>query len=468
MENRTRPNGPTPTISCVCPDGTLVELIYDPDKAETALAVRAPDGQVSIEQSLDLPTGERLVPYSAENNLIASGCVRLPSGVGEFSEVGDLIEAIHAFLRRYVALSPVFEEIAAYYVLLSWVHDAFNELPYLRFRGEYGTGKTRALLAVGSLCYRPFFASGASTVSPIFHILDASGWTLILDEADFRFSDATVELTKILNNGNAKGMPVLRTMTNRHRELNPQAFRVYGPKLVAMRESFADRALESRFLTENTGRPMPVHVPIHTPDSLTLEATELRNRLLAWRFHARFRVGPDVNRLIDGVEPRINQTALALLSLIDDADVRRRIEAELASIDAALKQERSASQETKMLAALVGAFAAATSPSVSIAEVARRFNAEGAEGLELSLSNKWVGWFVRTRLRIATTKSNGVYVIQQSQRERIEALARRFGVEPATATTGDTVPQGPPLNGQPSASSSAAGNTTMTPATTGS
>ena len=29
----------------------------------------------------------------------------------------------------------------------------------------------------------------ASTVSPIFHILDAFGGTLVLDEADFRFSD---------------------------------------------------------------------------------------------------------------------------------------------------------------------------------------------------------------------------------------------------------------------------------------
>ena len=65
------------------------------------------------------------------------------------------------------------------------------------FRGDYGTGKTRALLAIGSLCYKPFFASGASTVSPIFHVLDAFGGTLVLDEADLRFSDATADLTKI-------------------------------------------------------------------------------------------------------------------------------------------------------------------------------------------------------------------------------------------------------------------------------
>src|SRR5665213_4224704 len=143
--------------------------------------------------------------------------------------------------------------IAAHYVLLTWVHDAFNELPYLRFQGAYGTGKTRALLAIGSLCYKAFFASGASPVSPIFHVLEAFGATLVLDEADLRFSDATADLTKILNNGSTKGLPVLRTMTNRHREFNPQAFKVFGPKIIAMREGFADEALESRFLTESTG-----------------------------------------------------------------------------------------------------------------------------------------------------------------------------------------------------------------------
>ena len=60
-----------------------------------------------------------------------------------------------------------FEEIATQYILLTWVYDKFNELPYLRLRGDFGSGKTRALLVIGSICYKPFFASGASTVSPL-------------------------------------------------------------------------------------------------------------------------------------------------------------------------------------------------------------------------------------------------------------------------------------------------------------
>jgi hypothetical protein len=419
----------TPVISRTCPDGLLVETIYDPVKIETALAVMRPDGAPEVVSAVDLSTGERLVPYSPRNNLIASGCVLLPGDVGEFGDKGDLVEAVQQFIHRYVDLSPIFEEIAAHYVLLTWVYDAFNELPYLRFRGDYGTGKTRALMAVGSLCYKPFFASGASTVSPIFHVLDAFGGTLVLDEADFRFSDATAELTKILNNGTVAGMPVLRTMTNRHRELNPQAFKVFGPKLIAMREDFNDRALESRFLTEETGQgPLRADIPIHLPKALRAEALLLRNKLLAWRFRVRFSVGVDPGRLVPGIAPRLNQTALALLSIIDDDGLRSRIARELAGEEARVLSERASSVEATLLAAICEEAESAPTSPIKLSAIAARFSRKTSGSLQNSITPKAVGFMVRTKLRLPTVKSHGVYVIPQTEWPRIAALAARHGV----------------------------------------
>lgn len=430
---------PLPIISRVLADGTLVETLYDVLKSSTSLAIRTPDGSVRIADSFDHPSGGRLTPYSAANNLLATGCVLLPSSVADFEDLGDkedLVRDVRAFLHRYVDLSPGFEEIAAHYVLLTWVHDAFNELGYLRFRGDYGTGKTRALLAVGSLCYKPFFASGASTVSPIFHVLDAVGGTLVLDEADLRFSDATADLTKILNNGTVRGLPVLRTMANRHRELNPQAFRVFGPKLIAMRHRFADDALESRFLTEETGtRPLRSDIPIHLPETLHTEARELRNRLLAWRFHAFGQVGPDPSRLVPGVEPRRNQTALALLSLVEDPEARRRIAGELVGEEARVLHERAASPEATMLASLATAFRQG-SDVVSVSEVAQGFN-QSIDKDDAPKSAKWTGWFLRTKLRLRTERVRGVYVVPRSQIGAIRTLARRHGVEVGEAEAQD-------------------------------
>ncbi len=413
----------------------MIEVIYDADAATTALAVCAPDGSVSIEAQVDLPTGERLVPYSATNNLLTSGCVLLPSSLGEYGDKAALVDDIRAFIHRYVDLTPLYEDIATHYVLLSWVHDAFNELPYLRFRGDFGTGKTRALLALGSISYKPIFASGASTVSPIFHLLDTVGGTLILDEADLRFSDATADLTKILNNGNMKGLPVLRTMTNRHRELNPQAFRVFGPKVIAMRASFADEALESRFLTEETGgRPLRGDISIHLPDAMKVEALQLRNKLLSWRFKAQASVGVDPSRLITGLSPRGNQTALALLSLIDDEGLRDRIADDLVTAEARVSTKRAASAPVTMVSILRTMFRTAPTPYLTLADVAAVFNDATAARGEQPLSPKAVGWLVRGKLGLETTKTRGVYVIPQSERSKVTALVARYQLPPEDTT----------------------------------
>lgn len=431
MENMPTPNPqpPRPVVSYTDADGLLVETLYDPSDARTHLAVHRQGEPLALVDQLDLPNGERLTPYSASNNLLTSGCVLLPSEVGIYEDKASLLAEVRAFIERYVDLSPAFLDIAAHYVFLTWVHDAFGELGYLRFRGDYGTGKTRALLTIGSLCYKPFFASGASTVSPIFHVLDAFGGTLILDEADFRFSDATAELSKILNNGTVAGLPVLRTMSNRHRELNPQAFRVFGPKLVGMRESYQDAALESRFLTEETGRrPLSPHIPIHVPAAMRTEALALRNKLLAWRFDTRFSVAPDPSRLVDGVSPRLNQTALALLSIVDDDLVRATIRAELVSEEARVLHERASTPETTMLGVVLEAFAETSAPYVAVGDVAERFARIASDRFYQRPTNKWVGQVLRDRLRLQTTKSRGVYVIPQSERPKLERLAERMGL----------------------------------------
>lgn len=422
----------TPAISRVFPDGTLLELLHSRADATTAFAVSTPNGAVSIVAAFDLPNGERLRPYAPSNNLIASGCVLLPSEVGAYESKAELVAEVRAFLDRYVDLPPAFAEIAAHYVLLTWVYDAFSDLSYLRFRGDFGTGKTRALISIGSLCYKPFFASGASTVSPLFHIQDAFQGTLILDEADFRYSDAAAQLTKVLNNGTTRGMPVLRTMANRNRELNPQAFHVFGPKLVAMREQFSDLALESRFLTcDTSGRAPRPGVPIHLPEVFHEEALHLRNKLLAWRFRSRFSVAPDPSRLIEGVSPRLQQGSLALLSLVDEASTREAIGRELAGLEARVLQERADTTEAAMLAAIRDAFDVPNVPHASIKGITERFNAATSAELGRTMSHKWVGGFIRRRLRLATLKTGGVYVVPATERAKVAQLAKRYGVAEA-------------------------------------
>src|SRR5262249_15720354 len=216
----------TPTAAAILPSGELVEMVYDPAGRQTQFPCGWGDEWRYEESALATPA-ERLMPYSATNNLVKHQVVLFPSEPAEYGDESALVSRIRDFVRKYVEVDEDFELITTYYILFTWVYDAFHEVPYVRVRGGYGSGKTRFLLTVGSLSRLPIFGSAASTVSPIFRLLDSFRGTLILDEGDFRFSDEKAEVIKILNAGNARGFPVLRTEVSSKKEFDPRAYHVF-------------------------------------------------------------------------------------------------------------------------------------------------------------------------------------------------------------------------------------------------
>ncbi len=420
-----------PTISAVLPSGALVELVYDSEEKQTAFAVWEDGTWRLVEQIAD--GAHTLVPYAPSNNLIRNHVVLFPSQPEEYGDETALITEIRTFIHRYVDLSEDFEHIAAYYILFTWVHDTFNELPYLRLRGDYGSGKTRFLLIVGSLCYRPIFASGASTVSPIFHILDRFGGTLIIDEADFRFSDEKADMVKILNNGNMRGIPVLRTEINRNKELNPRAFQVFGPKLVGMRKTFDDRALESRFISEETGkRTLRADIPINLPSGYKEEALALRNKLLLYRFRNRGTHSP-TEKLIDrAIEPRLNQIFAPLLSVVQSDTIRATLKDIARRSHQGLIAERSTQIEAEVLVVIRALFLKSSRTHISLKDIVTTFNR--ISDTDRPVTHKWMGHVLRTSLNLHTKKSHGIYVIPHTEADKLTFLYERYGVSKEDAT----------------------------------
>lgn len=417
-----------PAVSWRDDDGRLAELVYEPASKATAFALWNGEAWTVVDH-VDLPSGDRLVPYSPKNNLIKNEAVVLPSEPAEYGSERELADEIGAFIHCYVDLSPAFERIASYYVLLTWLYDAFKELPYLRFQGDYGTGKTRALLTVGSICYKAFFASGASTVSPIFHILDAFRGTLVLDEADFRFSDEKAEIVKILNNGTVDGMPVLRTVQDRQKEFNPRAFKVFGPKIVSMRGSYEDKALESRFLTEGMGaRGLRSDIPINVPERQRDEARLLRNKLLLFRFRNRGRARLDPSLVNPLLEPRLNQILVPLLSIVSDGELRDRITEAAAESQRALISDRSQSAEAQVLEILAELMNRGA-PVTPLGEIATTLSERYGGEFERPISSRWIGSVIRRRLGLRTYKRNGVFVVPLTEKPKVDQLCRRYGLE---------------------------------------
>ena len=410
----------------VLDDGTIAELLYDPLSARTAFAVWNGESW-TIQKDVTGSNGQRIVPYDARNNLIRHEVVLLPSKPEEYGTDADLIQGIQDFIHCYVDVSPAFEQIATQYILLSWVYDTFNEVPYLRLRGDYGTGKTRFLLIVGSLCYKPAFASGASTVSPLFHILDEFRGTLILDEGDFRMSDEKAEIVKMLNNGNIRGFSVLRTDFSRTGQFDPRPFYVFGPKIVATRGSYHDRALESRFITEETGsHELRRDIPISLPSSYTEEARTLRNKLLLYRFRNRGRRSADESCLDASIEPRLRQMFAPLLSIVDDSALRRELQTRARQYHRDLALDRSMDTEAQVLEVIRDLFAPPKERAISVKKITEEFSRRFAGEYGERVTNRWIGGIIRKSLGLRPHKSRGVFVIPLSEKPKLSRLLERY------------------------------------------
>lgn len=423
---------PDVMVSAVLPDNVIVETIRNVPDGETAFLV-CRDGQIEHQATFEYE-GNRFRPIKPTNNLLKHDAIRFASEAAAPGDAVALMGDIERYLAAYVALEADARRLAAAYVLLTWVYDAFSELPYLRFRGDYGTGKTRALLVVGSIAYKPFFASGASTVSPIFHTLDTFRGTLIFDEADFRFSDEKAELVKILNNGNANGFPVLRTRVTERREFDPQAFVVYGPKIVGMRHAYEDRALESRFLSIEMLPGRGKGAPLNLPLSQAEDALELRNKLLGYRLRERCRITLDASLADPRLEARTNQILLPLLSVVPEEEVRRSIRTIAGAREATMRTDRGFSTEGRLVAILANQAV----DRLALRDIASAFAEAHGPDYDRQITSRYIGACLR-RLGFRLYKSDGVYVVAPGQQPLIDALAARYGVggENAGNSTGE-------------------------------
>jgi hypothetical protein len=418
---------PVRVVSLVLADGTLVETVQREPQTHTDLVIaHGTNIEVQAKWTHD---GVEHLPVPAAHNLIKHRAVMLPGLPLEYESAERLAAEIEAYAGRYLALSPEFLKIGSSYVLLSWVYDAFKELPYLRFRGDYGSGKSRALIVFGSILYKGFFASGASTVSPIFHTLDTFRASLILDEADFRFTDEKAELVKILNNGNVKGFPVLRTQVTAAKEFEPRAFSVYGPKIVAMRGSYEDRALESRFLTEEmSGRTLRSDIPISLPDAQEEEARMLRSKPLMYRIRERGTAAVDPTLVQPGLEPRMNQILLPLLSVAPSSEARSSILAYAASVQDGVLSDRVGSIEGQLLSVMAETMQTETKSIVLLQDIVSAFSSRFGGEYERPITNRYIGGILRNRLGLPLYKTNGVIAVSLKDSSRLDALFARYGV----------------------------------------
>jgi hypothetical protein len=274
------------------------------------------------------------------------------------------------------------------------------------------------------------FTGGATTPSPIFRIINEVHGTLIIDEADFKFSDMTSEIVKILNTGYQKGMPVLRSEGKGVFEV--KAYDVFCPKIVATRETFSDKALESRFLVEEMGAgKLRTDIPRTLDETFYSDAEAIRNKLLMWRLKNYFEPIVLKEELIEGIHPRLNQIVIPLLSIIKDEAIRNHLKTFIVKYNTELVADRGLTWESDIVFAILKLEYEKKGNEVTVKDVTLSVNNEIEIG-EDTLQARKVGWYLRARLQLKTYKTRKGYVLSfKENRKKLDFWKERFGITDA-------------------------------------
>jgi len=402
-------------VSFQLEDGKLVETIVSP----TGFFSFWRQGHDRPENSIK--SGDTTFePHFGLKTFWKEKVVRFPSFPVGYGTTTQLLNEMNQFIRRYADLPEDWLDIVCLYVLMTWVYDRFRAVPYLRFLGEPGTGKTRLLEVSSSISYKGTIVSGNITGPSLFRLIDLVRGTMAVDEADFKNSAEWSDVTKVLNNGYSAGTPVIRCNKN---TFDPECFHVFCPKIISTRNRFEDEATETRCLTlETKEQKVSPHIPLQLPLTFDQEALALRNKLLKWRFDNFDRVTVREEGLRN-LFARSGQIGASLAAVAPDEVWLNKLIGFLQRLD----ESRDEESPKAMVQRALKAMSAGARTSATVGEVAESVNSE-LKGLGRDLlTDKKVGGMLRS-LSFAPKRTNRGYVIALTP--SVNIVSERVNVGP--------------------------------------
>lgn len=311
--------------------------------------------------------------YPIDDEEAVRDFIKLPSGVEEYGTEEELIERIKNHITKYLDVPEDYSKMAVLNIMKSWVFQRFHSINYLRFRGEPGSGKSRGLDAVGHLHYKVIATTGATTVAPVFRIINKWGGSLSIDEADIAQGDETNDMIKIINQGFEKDKPVMRC--NPEDKSVIDFFDVYCPKVLSTRRQFKDIATETRCITHVMTGTNRQDIPSSLNEEYARETEKLRNMLLLWRFRKYQSIKPDIGETLDwkGIEPRLKQVSVGFVALFyDDKAYLEKFMTYIRTMQKEIREERSGTHEGLIIQAIMDILI--TKDSITASDIISRAN----------------------------------------------------------------------------------------------
>lgn len=419
----------------IAEDGKIYEeIIYDGEPKFMSLN----SGKAEVYDEID---GFRPI----DDKAVERGAVLLPTGIEEYGNMKTLLGEIENFIEKWSDISPFFRKLSSWYVLLSWIYDRLTTIPYMRVLGDTGTGKTRYLDTVGRILYKPIIIAGAVNPAPLYRMIGKWKGSVVIDEADFGKTDYFNEVIKILNCGFETGKPIIRCDKENPNDL--EFFDTFCPKVVATRQKFKDKALESRCITEimeETGRK---DIPSNLFQKFFDEQAILRNKLLLFRFRYWEKINSEkiINVDMGEIEPRLKQAMRPLTVLFsEEEDVMNEFRAFLVGYQQELIEERASSFEGMIVNILYSMIEEEGKEMISSSDIGKRmeeeFGMEKVNSMVVGRRIKSLG--LETKLKKIEGKVKRFIILDE---EKLKKIFKRYVLEvtAVTAVTAvtDTLPE---------------------------
>ena len=287
---------------------------------------------------------------------------------------------------------------------------------------------------MGAICYKSIVLSGVTSPASIFRLINLIRGTLVVDEADFDFSNEKADLSKIFNIGNNAENAMFKVVENRstpgmYADV-PRFYDVYSPKIFATRGYYQDRALESRFITEEMGiRKVGRGIPINLPPVYKEEALVLRNKLLLYRLRNYQKKTLVDEAPFEEFDSRIAQVIRPLVSVIEDPEVREDALSIAREMDQSAVAERAMDIEARVLEALVVLQKEGNSEQIALKDITNYVVEHYGIEHDRVITPRWIGRILRHALQLRPYKSHGTFVVATKSLENLDRVFARYGIQ---------------------------------------
>jgi hypothetical protein len=202
-----------------------------------------------------------------------------------------LLNNIQSFLRKYVGLYTIdmkrdngIYDLLSHWILYTHIYDVWNTCSYLKFMGDFSSGKTIISQAVKVLSFSASSTEGHLSDAAFRREMHTVGGVKLLDEIALSRKDMTT-FQNILKSGIQRDATSKTVNINDYKKLD--AFRLYCPKVVAGTDCENIDAVSSSRMIEFVMQKAPPKDPVAREDIFSddarIEGKELRDNLYFFR-----------------------------------------------------------------------------------------------------------------------------------------------------------------------------------------